>query len=143
MKVNNQLLFCVLFLLIIAFSSCEKNGVYEELTGFWIVDKVVTIYNSLPPLEEQNRIDLDLNSDTEEFTINLSVNRCAGKMEVENTGYIQFFNFGCTEICCDTEWDKWLLSFLSEIRSYELNSTRLTLFVDDENYLELSKLLPE
>ena len=145
MKTNKQLLFRILFLfpLTIVLGSCEENNVDVELTGYWYIDKVVSTENDMPPLEEQNIIYLNLNSEKEEFTINLSVNSCSGKLEVGKNAFIHFFNSGCTEICCDTEWDMFVLSILNEVKRYKLNGTRLMLYVDDENYIESTKLLPE
>jgi len=125
------------------FPSCKKNISKEDLTGVWLVKSAKMTDHDLPPSDERNSIAINISGNENSFSVNLSVNSCSGKLDVKKNNAISFEMLVCTEACCDSEWDGLIMSLLGDVKRYELSGTRLILFVDDENFIDTNKLLPE
>lgn len=55
------------------------------------------------------------------FSIQLTVNRCSGKVEFKPNNVVLFNDIGCTEACCDSEFAAAVLEVLRNVNRYQFN----------------------
>jgi len=73
-----------------------------------------------------------------EFKLQLSANTCGGKYEASTNGTIAFTHTNCTRMCCDSEWEVYILSLIRKAQRFEGGTNGpLYLYIDKTNYLVL------
>ncbi|WP_299915483.1 META domain-containing protein [uncultured Carboxylicivirga sp.] len=85
--------------------------------------------------EDQNPIKISFPKQ-EEFSLQLSANTCGGTYKAKQDGTISFSNTNCTEMCCDSDWDYYILTLIRKATRFEGGEeTPLILYIDKDNYL--------
>ena len=66
-------------------------------------------------------------SDLGHYALELEINGCGGTYGLSGENGIYFNDNFCTEACCDSEFSEQLASLISNMRSYEIKRSTLTL----------------
>jgi len=130
--------------LAILLASCDPTTYINKTHNFksnWQVAKVVAPSYPFDDVNETNEIDISFPKQGE-FLLHLSANSCGGTYEANTEGYISFTRTSCTEKCCQTEWDYYILTLVRKASRYKGgDGDPLYLYIDNKNYIvfELNK----
>jgi len=112
----------------------------HNFTSKWQVSKVVAPSYPFDKANATNTIDLSFPKQGE-FLLHLSVNSCGGTYEANPEGYISFTRTSCTEQCCDSEWEYYILTLIRKASRYDggEDGQPLYLYMDKKNYIVLEQ----
>ncbi len=79
-----------------------------------------------PPREPDEKSILRIEKDSS-YSLELKVNECRGSMQSSQPGRLIFDTPSCTEMCCDTEFQKQMVKDLSAVRTFTLEKDRMIL----------------
>jgi len=142
LKPNMQTKF-LLFLLgtvLMLVASCDPTTYISSAHNFedkWTVNEVVAPSYPIDDKHEKNDISISFPKQGE-FLLHLSVNSCRGTYEADTNGYIRITGTSCTEQCCQTDWDYYILTLIRKATSYKGGEgLPLYLYIDKKNYIIL------
>ena len=117
------------FLLFLIFSltifSCEKDKNIDSIIGKW---EVISVYKDsiIVPKNIEIKYNLEFRNDTN-VMIALDVNDCWGNYSIILENNINFSDFGCTKICCDSDYALKLINIIQESSKFEISDDILSL----------------
>lgn len=125
MKQQNYLIFTLLFLVGILFSSCNKEVSNDITLDKWKVIKLKQEGDTDFTLAKQDYI-LEFLTDTT-YTINLDINSCTGKYSLINESGIELVFPLCSYACCDSQIAVDIIKTLPKMNSYIIQDDELNL----------------
>lgn len=107
--------------------ACEPSGegVSELKQKEWEVVSILQPGSSSPE-HAGNTYVLNFTDDTT-YTLSLDVNNCSGTYRVKSGSRIEFSRAVCTEVCCDSEFARSLVSLLPGMTDYRFDKGYLIL----------------
>lgn len=123
MKQQNYILYTMVFLLGLIFSSCQKEENIDFTLHKWKVIKIKKDGDSQFTYAKEDYI-VDFISDSA-FTINLDVNSCRGKYELLSVSSLKFTPALCSYACCDSQIAVDIINTFPEMTTYYVEGDEL------------------
>ena len=127
----------ILFIsVIVVFSNCSKNeDINYLLQNEWKIKSISIDKKSLKPTTKNLREEayiLKFANDSY-FSLATSVNYAGGKYQIVSDKNITISDYNThTEVCCENDFDKQLISIMNEISNYSCKENKL-IFTADKN----------
>lgn len=119
------LIFSIFFVL---FTSCSKNIELEDITGKW---ELVKLYpEKVVTKEKDNIYTIEFKTDNT-IKVRLDVNSCWSTYNLEDNNQISFGRFGCTLVCCDTEYAEEFINIVAASNTITIRFGKLILEGDN------------
>jgi hypothetical protein len=135
-----KLLQLLIIFLIIHLFSCTASDPFIDaylLEDKWILKKVNAPDYPFPKDEEINSISISFPK-TQEYELFLKDYSCNGTYQAKNNGDIEFKRSNCSNSCCTSEWDLYIITLIKKIKYFESKQEQsLKLFINETNYLTL------
>ncbi len=132
--------------LVILLTSCDPTTYVTKKHNFKNNWKIITVVAPSYPFKEiHTKNDICISFPKQgEFTLLLSKNVCGGTYDANTEGYLCFTGTSCTEKCCQTEWDYYILTLIRKTSRYKSGDGKpLYLYIDNKNYIILEMINPE
>lgn len=122
---------------LVIFSSCDPTYITQE--HYFTNEYTITEINvpDYPFKGKKEPVPIRINFPKQgNFTLQLSTNQCGGKYKANVDGTLKITQTNCAAMCCDSEWDLFILTLiLKAVRFEEGSNKALKLIINDNNYL--------
>jgi heat shock protein HslJ len=119
-----KVIYFILFLLFLTFTSCTKDVQTDDITGTW---KLTELHpNKDVSREKDNVYTIQFDTDNS-IKMQLDANDCWSTYELKDDNKILIGNFACTEVCCDTEYALEFLNIVTSATEISIRFGKMTL----------------